>query len=101
MSRRVNKLLERSLYLISPVCLMALWQIVVMLGLADRRFVPAPSDIVLALARLSTNGELPWHILVTLYRVGGGFVVGSAPAIAVGLLMAMFRPVRIFSDPLI
>ena len=30
-----------------------------------------------------------------------GFFLGSIPGIAVGLLMAMFRPVRIFFDPLI
>jgi len=38
---------------------------------------------------------------VTLYRVLAGFVIGAVPAVAVGLLMAMFRPVRIFFDPLI
>jgi ABC-type nitrate/sulfonate/bicarbonate transport system permease component len=37
----------------------------------------------------------------TLWRVFAGFAVGSAPAIAIGLLMAMYRPVRIFFDPLI
>ena len=30
-----------------------------------------------------------------------GFVVGVVPAVAMGLLMAMFKPVRIFFDPLI
>ena len=30
-----------------------------------------------------------------------GFVIGAVPAVAIGLLMAMFRPVRIFFDPLI
>ena len=38
---------------------------------------------------------------MTLYRVFTGFFLGIMPAIAVGLLMAMFRPVRIFFDPLI
>jgi NitT/TauT family transport system permease protein len=30
-----------------------------------------------------------------------GFVIGAIPAVAVGLAMAMFRPVRLFFDPLI
>src|SRR5256884_3417970 len=38
---------------------------------------------------------------VTLYRVILGSIIGAVPAVAVGLLMAMFRPVRIFFDPLI
>ena len=41
------------------------------------------------------------HVGVTLYRVALGFVVGVVPAVAMGLLMAMFKPVRIFFDPLI
>jgi NitT/TauT family transport system permease protein len=33
--------------------------------------------------------------------VFAGFFIGSIPGIVIGLLMAMFRPVRIFFDPLI
>ncbi len=36
---------ERLLYLISPIGLIALWQLLLMAGIGDRRFVPAPSDI--------------------------------------------------------
>ena len=38
---------------------------------------------------------------MTLVRVFAGFVIGAVPAVATGLLMAMFKPVRIFFDPLI
>ena len=41
------------------------------------------------------------HTAATLWRVVAGFVIGAVPAVAIGLLMAMFRPVRIFFDPLI
>jgi len=33
--------------------------------------------------------------------LAAGYVIGAVPAVAVGLLMAMFRPVRLFFDPLI
>jgi len=36
---------ERLLFLISPIGLIALWQVLLMAGIGDRRFVPAPSDI--------------------------------------------------------
>src|SRR5271166_4355764 len=72
-----------------------------MLGIGDRRFIPAPSDIAQRFVRLLASGELEWHVAVTLYRVLVGYVIGVVPAVAVGLLMAMFRPVRIFFDPLI
>jgi NitT/TauT family transport system permease protein len=92
---------ERLLYLISPIGLIALWQVLLMAGIGDRRFIPAPSDIVVRYWELIANGELATNTLATLWRVFAGFVIGSVPGIVVGLLMAMFRPVRIFFDPLI
>jgi ABC-type nitrate/sulfonate/bicarbonate transport system permease component len=92
---------ERLLYLISPIGLLLVWEILLRLGFGDRRFIPAPSDVGVRFLQLIASGELGWHVAVTLYRVFTGFVVGSVPAVAVGLLMAMFRPVRIFVDPLI
>ena len=92
---------ERLLYLISPIGLLALWQVLLMLGLGDRRFIPAPSDIAWRYWQMVASGELAQHTAVTLWRVFAGFFIGSIPGIAVGLLMAMFRPVRIFVDPLI
>ncbi|MGP0092900.1 MAG: ABC transporter permease [Xanthobacteraceae bacterium] len=96
-----HKTQERLLYLISPIGLLAVWQLLLMLGVGDRRFIPAPSDIALRFVTMSASGELARHTAATLWRVFAGFVVGSVPAIAVGLLMAMYRPVRIFFDPLI
>lgn len=92
---------ERLLYLVSPIGLLAVWQILLMLGFGDRRFVPAPSDIAVRFWQLSVSGELALHVAATLWRVFAGFVIGAVPGVAIGLLMAMFRPVRIFFDPLI
>jgi NitT/TauT family transport system permease protein len=96
-----NSTQERLLYLVSPIGLLAVWQLLLMFGLGDRRFIPAPSDIALRFAAMIASGELAQHTAVTLSRVFAGFAVGSLPAIAIGLLMAMYRPVRIFFDPLI
>jgi NitT/TauT family transport system permease protein len=92
---------ERLLYLISPIGLIVLWQLLLMAGIGDRRFIPAPSDIALRYWEMLRSGELETNALVTLWRVFAGFFIGSIPAIAIGLLMAMFRPIRIFFDPLI
>jgi NitT/TauT family transport system permease protein len=99
--RLSTKWRERSLYLISPIALLALWELLIDLGIGDRRFIPAPSNIADRFWQLTVSGELASHVAVTLYRVFAGFLAGSIPGIAVGLLMAMFRPVRIFVDPLI
>ena len=101
MSGLSGKARERLLYLISPIGLLVLWQILLMLGFGDRRFIPAPTDIAVRFWALTASGELALHVGVTLYRVLLGFLVGVVPAVAMGLLMAMFKPVRIFFDPLI
>jgi NitT/TauT family transport system permease protein len=92
---------ERVLYLISPIGLLVLWQLLLMAGFGDRRFIPAPTDIAVRFWALIQTGELASHTGVTLMRVLAGYVIGAVPAIVVGLLMAMFKPVRIFFDPLI
>src|SRR5262249_7739821 len=117
MSGLSQKAIERLLYLISPIALLIVWQLLLEAGIGDRRFMPAPTDIavrfvqmlgagevmcaapfspvacVTSVARWLGNGELEWHTAVTLWRVFAGFFVGAIPAVAIGLLMAMFRPV--------
>ena len=34
---------DRLLYMISPILFLGLWQLLLMAGLGDRRFVPAPT----------------------------------------------------------
>jgi ABC-type nitrate/sulfonate/bicarbonate transport system permease component len=101
MSGPASKLQERLLYLASPIGLLAVWELLLRLGLGDRHFVPAPSDIAVRFWALTLSGELAVHTAVTLWRVFAGFVIGAVPAVAIGLAMAMFRPARIFFDPLI
>ena len=96
-----DKSRDRLLYLISPIGLLIAWQLLLMAGFGDRRFVPAPTDIAARFWILIENGELAYNTGVTLLRVFAGFFLGAIPAVAMGLLMAMFKPVRIFFDPLI
>ncbi len=101
MSGMSRKNQERWLYLISPIVLLVVWELLLRAGVGDRRFVPAPSDIAGRFWQLTLSGELAVHTGVTLYRVLVGYFIGAVPGIAIGLLMAMYRPVRIFFDPLI
>jgi hypothetical protein len=64
---------ERLLYLLFPIGLIVLWQVLLMLGIGDRRFILAPSDIAQRLVGLLASGELKWHVAVTLYRVLVGY----------------------------
>ncbi len=101
MKRARGRLGERLLYLASPIGLLIVWELLIDMGFGDRRFVPAPSDVAVRFWQLTVSGELLMHTAATLWRVFAGFVIGAVPAVAIGLLMAMFKPVRIFFDPLI
>src|SRR5207245_9673257 len=61
----------------------------------------ARGAIALLCIALAGAGQPEWHVGVTLYRGFLGYIIGAVPAVAVGLLMAMVKPVRIMVDPLI
>src|SRR5258707_15631521 len=94
-----TKARERLLYLISPLGLIIIWQILLMAGIGDRRFIPAPSDTAQRFVQLAGHGQLERHGGGTLYRLVLGYIIGAVPAVAVGLLMAMFTPGRSFVAP--
>ena len=67
-----DKTQERLLYLISPIGLIVLWQLLLMAGIGDRRFVPAPSDIAWRYWEMLRSGELETqHAGDALARVRG------------------------------
>ena len=92
---------QRLLLLVSPIGLLLLWEAFVQLGFADRRFLPPPSAIAVRFWILLQTGELAAHVGMSLYRISIGYAIGVAPAIAIGLLMAMSRTVRYLVDPLV
>lgn len=47
------------------------------------------------------SGELFSHVGISLYRIFAGFLLGVIPAIAIGLLMGLYGPIRHFLSPLI
>lgn len=87
--------------IISPIMLLAAWQVAVMVGIFDYRFVPAPLQIVDTFGALISSGELFRHILISLGRVAGGFALGVGFGVLVGLTMGIFRPVRAALTPVI
>jgi len=100
-SARAERRRQRILEIASPVAFLLVWEAVVRAGLVDARFVPPPSAVVLRFFDLVQSGELWKDVSITLFRVGAGYTVGVIPGVAVGLLMAMFKPLRYVLDPLV
>ena len=92
---------EQVLSILSPLLLLAVWELSVRADLVDRRFIPAPSIIVIALWEMLLSGELARHLGASLGRIIAGFTIGVVPAVLLGLWMGLSRPVRAIVDPLI
>ena len=82
-----------------PVALLVFWQV---LGtVAGTKRTPLPTRIVEEAVILIGSGDLPSGILQSLIRVFGGFLLASAIAIPLGLLMGYSRAVERNVDPLV
>jgi ABC-type nitrate/sulfonate/bicarbonate transport system permease component len=92
---------ERTISIVSPLILLALWEICARTGIVDVRFFPAPSNVIRHLVEMVGTGDLWRHLAASLYRLIVGFFVGCVPAIVIGLAIGLYRPVRAALDPLI
>jgi ABC-type nitrate/sulfonate/bicarbonate transport system permease component len=64
---------------------LALWEIAARLVWRDAQVLPSPTQAMLAAARYMTAGELAAHVAVSLSRIIGGFALGAAGGIALGI----------------
>jgi ABC-type nitrate/sulfonate/bicarbonate transport system permease component len=100
-SARSERRRQRILEIGSPIAFLLVWEGIVRAGLVDARFVPPPSAVVLRFFDMLQSGELWKNVSITLFRIACGYVMGCIPGIAIGLLMAMYKPLRYVLDPLV
>lgn len=92
---------EQLVSILSPLLLVLLWEALVRFRVLDWRFFPAPSSVLGTFAQLMASGELLGHVTVSLQRVFLGFLIGAAPALALGLAMGLSRWIRAALNPII
>ncbi len=92
---------DRVLAVLSPIGFLAVWEGLSRLAVLDPRFIPSPTTILHTIAAMTRTGELPYHVLVSVRRIVAGFLLGAVPAVAVGLIMGLSRPVRAVLMPLV
>ena len=88
------------LTLAGPVIVILAWEALSRSGTIDARFWPAPSSLLPTAADLWRSGDLRDDVRLTLLRVAGGFMLGSVPAVILGLAMGIWWPVRLVATPL-
>lgn len=92
---------DRLLSVASPVALLLAWEAAAHFQLIDTRFFPAPSSIASHLVELARSGELLDNTAISLQRLVLGFLLGGVPGLIIGVVMGLYRPVRLLIDPLI
>lgn len=96
---------ERLIALMTPIGMLAVWEILVRFGMLDARFFPAPSSIAGTfydmVFRTQWSNSLTWHVLVSLSRAVIGFLLGAIPAIILGAVMGLVPLVRAAIQPVV
>lgn len=80
---------------------LALWEIAPRLDLINRTFLPPFSEVIVRGWEYALSGELWPQIRVSLGRALGGFGLGVAVAVPLGLLLGYFRRLDLYLNPLL
>ena len=81
--------------------LLTIWELVSRLHIAPSQFFPPVTTILTALWSLVISFELVQQYVVTLWHAGAGFLLGTAAAIVMGVLMGYYRNIFNLFEPLI
>ena len=92
---------DRIISIMSPIALLVLWEALVRGGLIDARFFPPPSKIFLQLVALVQSGELLQNTWASLRRLFWGTLIGGVPALVLGIMMGLYRPLRAIVEPIV
>jgi sulfonate transport system permease protein len=85
--------------LIVPVVLLVIWESVVRASWVSSHMLPPPSELVVTLGDLGSNGALFGHIGISALRVLIGFFIGAGLALLVGAAVGLSRRVEALFDP--
>jgi ABC-type nitrate/sulfonate/bicarbonate transport system permease component len=99
---RVRRLRRRDLLLaiLTPVALLALWEIAARTNAIDSRLFPAPSRIFARAVDMVGSGPLLDDLGATVGRLLVGLVLGAVAGVVVGLAMGSWRPLNAALGPL-
>jgi NitT/TauT family transport system permease protein len=89
------------LRLLSPLCVLLLWELASRTGVLNPLLFPAPSRALVDLWVLITSGYLAKALYASLFRVACGFAIAVATGAVLGAAMARIRLVSDLFDPLV
>ena len=84
---------------VSPVALVALWQLASSTGVLDERTLASPHQIGATFVRLLQDGTLGAASLVSVQRVGLGFAIGASLGLVLAVVAGLSRVGEDAIDP--
>ena len=86
---------------VMPALVLAVWCVLTYGGLAPPDFLPSPTEVVRGTLQLFLKYDLFEAILVSTRRIGLAFLLASAVALPLGILMGAFTPVNRLFEPIV
>ncbi len=87
--------------LFAPILVAAVWCLLTYGGFVMSDFLPSPTEILRGTLQLFYEYGLLGAILVSTKRILLGFLLASAVALPLGVLMGAFEPVNRFFEPIV
>jgi sulfonate transport system permease protein len=88
----------RAVSWLTPVAVLALWELLARLGVLPKQVLPAPSGVLAKAGDLLADGELVTNLLASLQRSATGFAIGASLGLALGLLVGLSRVAEALLD---
>ncbi len=86
---------------VSIACMLLLWELICRAGFVSALFLPAPTQILSALAEMLADGEIGVSLAASMYRIILGFVIGSLIGLATGLVTGTSALADKIGNPLV
>ena len=98
-SDRLKVDLSRPPRWLSPLALLAAWEVASRAGVIPARILAAPSAVALTAAQMIASGEMQHNLLVSLVRVLAGLGIGLAAGTALALVAGLTSAGERLIDP--
>ncbi|MGD0152818.1 MAG: ABC transporter permease [Thermacetogeniaceae bacterium] len=96
--QRVEPVLEKTLVI---ALFLLLWELAPRAGLVSRTFIPPFSEIIVQGFQFLLAGKLMPHIVISIQRALGGFLLGVVVGVPLGLLIGWHKTLERYLDPLL
>ncbi|GGG74107.1 ABC transporter permease [Paenibacillus radicis (ex Gao et al. 2016)] len=94
----LTKSVDRSLAIL---LFFAVWELLPRLGIVNPAYLSPPSDVIVSIGKLISNGELWKHVSASLRRSLSGLLLAILSGTLLGLLLGWFKRFETILDPLL